>query len=546
MNGSGGETTRPLPRVRAPLPLPRPPDPGLGAGSGGGPRIALVGAGTAGAALVNALACAPPAGGGELLVVDPTEDPWRGRVFRADGAWVICNSPLRGMSVRPEDPDHAVRWLDARRPDAGPDTPPASATFVPRAVYGDYLREATADAVARLGGHGWTVSVLPRRAVRLRREESGLWLDTDDGRRTRCDTVVLAPGGDAGSDPYGLAGSPGYVDPPYPVDKALADVAPGASVGVVGTGLTAVDVVLGLAEQGHRGPVTLFSRSGLLPGVRASATEPVPLTVLVPERMDLLARRSPLSLDAVRGLLDEELRPFGCDVRRVAGDTRGGTALDRIDRRLSSPPDGRDLGLRVLQQALPAVGQDLWYLMSPQARRWTREHLQRVISALCCPMPRVNARRLAALLGEGRVRTVSGVGSIRPRPPHGFTVVSGDGARVVVDVVVNAVTPARRHVPRAARSLVERASADGLLLPHPFGGVCVERTTSRALDSTGRAQSDVHVLGELTFGAFHFVSGVPVLVNRAAQITADLGAAVGGCGPDRRASGRGYSAILVE
>ena len=83
------------------------------------------------------------------------------------------------------------------------------------------------------------------------------------------------------SDVYpGLRGSPGYSPSPWPhptIPKA-------ASVAIIGTGLSAVDAVKQLFAEGHTGPVTLASRGGRLPAVKASAADPFRrLTIATPE-----------------------------------------------------------------------------------------------------------------------------------------------------------------------------------------------------------------------------------------------------------------------
>ena len=49
---------------------------------------------------------------------------------------------------------------------------------------------------------------------------------------------------------------------------AMRELDPQARVLIIGSGLTMVDAVVSLQQAGHRGPVQIFSRHGLLPHVR--------------------------------------------------------------------------------------------------------------------------------------------------------------------------------------------------------------------------------------------------------------------------------------
>ena len=57
---------------------------------------------------------------------------------------------------------------------------------------------------------------------------------------------------------------PRYIADPWH-EPELADIPAEAPVAIIGTGLTAVDVVLSLLDQEHKGPIMALSRRGLLP-----------------------------------------------------------------------------------------------------------------------------------------------------------------------------------------------------------------------------------------------------------------------------------------
>lgn len=62
-----------------------------------------------------------------------------------------------------------------------------------------------------------------------------------------------------------------YYRPDSWAAETLADLPPEAAVLLVGTGLTMVDVVTSLLDQGHAGPIHALSRCGLLPERHAPA-----------------------------------------------------------------------------------------------------------------------------------------------------------------------------------------------------------------------------------------------------------------------------------
>ncbi|KIZ15551.1 hypothetical protein SNA_28890 [Streptomyces natalensis ATCC 27448] len=388
--------------------------------------------------------------------------------------------------------------------------------LVTRPAYGDYLHTATGGAIAQLEARGWRVRLVSERAARLRCEGSGVRLVTTGGRCHDLDRAVLAVGGNAYADPYRLSGTADYLPDPYPLAKRLAAIPRGCRVGILGTGLAAVDVAVALDALGHDGPVSMFCRSGLLPTVRGPHTA-YDLAHLTVPSIERAAGDGPLSLTALKRLVEAELHAAGSSLDRLRHTLHCQPPLAHLSAQLDAFRAGGDIGPQILQKAVPTVGQDLWYLLAPDAKRWVVDNLHRTVMALCCPMPLRNATRLARLLSTGQLTVRPGTTAIRPAPRRGFTIDTGAGP-VRVDLLVNTVTPARRRVPLAARRLLDNATTTGTLSRHPLGGIHLDRHTSQALTTHGRPRSSLYVLGELTSGAFYFISGMPVLVKRSADI----------------------------
>lgn len=101
-------------------------------------------------------------------------------------------------------------------------------------------------------------------------------------------------------------------------------------------GLTAVDVVKQLKAQGHSGTVTMASRSGLLPTVKARAADPFrPLTICtrgaVQSIVDVHGNKSNGLMDKYLQLLCDEMEKFDrdfCAEQQAKSEEKGGDSAN--------------------------------------------------------------------------------------------------------------------------------------------------------------------------------------------------------------------------
>lgn len=212
--------------------------------------VAIIGGGASGAlAAVNLAQQADPP---KLLVVEPRAELGLGIAYATRAPDHLLNVCAGNMSAFPDVPDHFLDWL-RREHDPAAD----AGVFAPRMVFGRYLQSL----VARSG------------AVHCRQTAAAVTVEGGsasvvlaDGAVVPVSRVVLALGhfppvdlprvsGDAVA--AGLYHRDPWADFSLPSDRD-------SPVVLIGTGLTAVDMVLRLREKGHRGPVTMVSRHGQL------------------------------------------------------------------------------------------------------------------------------------------------------------------------------------------------------------------------------------------------------------------------------------------
>jgi uncharacterized NAD(P)/FAD-binding protein YdhS len=478
-------------------------------------RIAIVGLGTAGACVLDSLGQAlGHRSDVTLTLYDPAAEPWVGRVFQPDSDCILANAPVSAMSIRYGDNAHVARWL-IRHGELEPDH--SGETFLPRAVYGRYIADHSTRLVGELRRRGWRVEFVRSRAASLERTRSGYTVGTSE-RRDEHDYVILCAGGSVLGDPFGLDAHEGYVADPYPTRERLCDIPAGAAVGIVGSGLTAVDVAVALHARGHAGPVRMYSRSGVLPYVRRPGPD-WSAEHLTDRIADLNISRGGLRLADLERVFDEEVRAWGGEAGGLFPPPPLHDPLSWLRRQRERPHDPRDLATFIFQKSVPTHWGDIWHALDPEDKRGIlNSPTLRDIMSRCCPMPQVNADKLIAMLDSGQLSIHGGVETVEPAS-RGFSVHLPTTTQHA-DYVVNAATPATYGVHPGVERLVTSAVDQGLARRHACGGLEVAGTTGAV--HGGRGTGGVYAVGDLTRGAFFFIFGLPVLVRRSADVAAAI------------------------
>lgn len=462
--------------------------------------IAIVGAGAAAVGLLDALA-ATASRPGEITIFEPSPHLWRGRPYGPDLDTVLVNSPPALMSIRHQDFGHYAAWLGARG--AAHLDELLGQPLVPRALYGQYLAHTAETALATLREDGWRVRIVAARVTGVARSGARLVLRTEDGRGHDADHVALCVGGGTPQDHYGLGRASGFVVDPYPLVHTLDQVPPGSDIAVIGSGLTAVDVVVSLAARGHTGQITLLSRSGVLPHVWQRPVNHRPRHVTAERVAALYREHGVVTLDDLIGLLRAELAEAGEDFEEFVAEllaTKTEEPVRRLRAQLAATAGSR-IGRRFLQETAHSVGPYAWRLLPEADRIRLRRHF-RVASSIASPMVPVNASAMMRLFDSGQLTVAPGIRKIEAA--NGLFHVRCDDGERTAGVVINAINPPPQAIPRAAEQLVESLLADGSAALHPSGGLVP-------------ADPRLHVVGDLAGGGPFITSSIPGIAAQAAR-----------------------------
>ena len=458
------------------------------------PIITIVGGGFAGTALALQLRRQPRLAEAEIHLIEPREAPGPGLAYTARRPEYLLNVRPGVLSLYPQEPGHFAEWL-ARQPESLGGAP----EFASRSAYGRYLREEMATLLAPAAGPGvvqWhhttalAAPLLPdgRRAVQLA-----------DGSSISSDQVVLALGNfppppPAGPDLRYLA-HPGFHANPWATGN-LRRIGPTEQVLLIGSGLTAVDVLLALRQDGHQVPLTVVARHGRWPAAHEPATKPYP---------NFYSRL------AAETTVSGAVAAFKHELRAAAAQGIG------------------------WQPVLDALRPDLGRIWAgwPQAEQHRfLQHLAGLWAVGRHRSPPQNAQAVASLVATGLVQMR--IGTVREIIPEGNLLRVRVGPRgaagswLTAQHVINCAGPLLDYG-RIAEPLVAGLREAGQLCPDPLHLGILTNDHGALLDDEGTAAPGLYTLGSSRRPAYFESTAVPELRQQAATLATHLEHISGEC-----------------
>lgn len=409
----------------------------------------------------------------EVIVIDPRPELGLGLAYSTPSLRHLLNVPAGKISALPMEPNHFLHWLQ-RNVDAEA-TP---MTFAPRAVFGRYIRSLLVTARG--------ITQKQTSVVDLKMRGNAAVLTLADGGQLWADLVVLATGN---FDPAVLPGieNEAVESGAYRHNAWLPDTFEGlaadAPVTLIGTGLTAVDVLLRLRELGHSGPITAVSRHGVFPQRHA---------VYTPAETKAIPHGTPTTCVAY-------LRALRCT---IASGVEWRAAVD----------------------SLRAVTNDLWLALPIVEQKRFRRHLQRrwdvVRHRMAPPIADLIDGEFAAgtlVLREGHLAGVTAGrdgAQVRLRTPAGLE--SFETARVI-----NCTGPSMNYR-RVDSPLLRSLFTQGLATAGPLGGGLDTTRCGSVLSASGQASSIIFNVGPGRLGTLLESIAIPEIREQAVEIATVL------------------------
>jgi uncharacterized NAD(P)/FAD-binding protein YdhS len=292
----------------------------------------------------------------------------------------------------------------------------------PRAIMGEYLKERFQEAHQKAQALGLGVELFSGSEVIDLEERSDdkihltvKQLSSESIFSCIADRILLATG-----HWFEKKDQPSYFPSPWPARQLLEKIPEGEKVAVIGTSLSAIEVVLTLTSNGHfirdnsnelvYVPPTnprkfaLYSRRGLLPKVRGKMGKYRNMFLTRKKLESLIAENQGyLNLEAVFQLLNSELEAaYGHAInwKAVVSFTRPPAELLQQyleDARHGDGPDGELVWQTVLHQSFDMV-REIYLRLSLEDRKRFDKTYTSVFFTHAATQPAINAEKMLALM----------------------------------------------------------------------------------------------------------------------------------------------------
>jgi uncharacterized NAD(P)/FAD-binding protein YdhS len=447
-------------------------------------KIAIIGGGATGTLLaVNLM---KHAGKQELEInlIEKRERLGRGVAYSTARDFHLLNVPAAKMGAFPDDVEHFHRWLVDNHYHYAPND------FVPRRIYGEYLRELFNETLRNKGDNA-VVNVLDDEAADVSIECARARIALASSAVLDSDVVVLAFGNflppHPKSDSQSFINAEKYFRNPWRADLT-EKIAVTDDVFIIGTGLTFADVVTSLYQNRHAGKIFGFSTRGLLPAVHR--------------------------LGFVYPSFSSELK----------SQTKITDLLKAVRRHIeAAETDGSDW--RAVIDSLRPQTQEIWQTLPEAEKRYFMQHLSRYWNVARHRLPPETWRILNKLraanqlrIGKGRLR------NIKAGEDGKFKITySADGIETSVsaDAVVNCIG-SESNYNRVESTLVANLLGKGLIKTDSLKMGIDAAPDGRTIGRNGALSDVILTAGTALKGVLWESTAMPEIRAQARQMALSL------------------------
>lgn len=446
--------------------------------------VCIIGGGFSGTA--TAIQLLETAADVQIKLINDTYPPAQGIAYSTSRYEHLLNVPAGRMSLFPQQPDHFINWLKAR-PDCEEWLQPTPAdAFVPRALYGIYMKE-----LLELYTKDARLELITARAIKAEKENDGYSITLAPQQTIHADALVLAMGNYQPAPPRlkdaNALQSTHYYNNPWD-DVFLKGLKDTDSILLIGTGLTMVDCVLSLRKENFGGKIIVASPRGYLP---ESHTTPG----MYPDFYEEYKGKP----------LDQIFRTVRTHIK------------DAIEKKIAWQAVIDSLRLHV---------QSVWQQMSKEEKQQFTSHLRHIWGVARHRLPESTHAQIHDSMDNGHMQIIGGRIVSVEENKNGFTVGIRPRREQSVETytvarIVNCTGP-QINYEEINDPFVKSLINNGIIYTDtPKMGVSAD-PDGKVLDKDGKPVKNVYTLGSLLRGVLWETTAVPDIRTQAEHVARQI------------------------
>ncbi|MBC7900898.1 MAG: FAD/NAD(P)-binding protein [Saprospiraceae bacterium] len=447
-------------------------------------KITIIGGGASGTLLaVNLL---KNAGDAPLAInlVEKRSAVGRGVAYSTTAGVHLLNVPAAKMGAFSNDIGNFYQWLTEK------DLPYDDHAFVPRKIYGNYLRETLEQAIANKPKN-IQFNIIDDEAVDMSVDDSQSQVILKSGEILVSDKVVLAFGNSLPPHPN-VENMDFTLAPKYFRDQwspeVYTKIEKSDSVLIIGTGLSMVDLTMHYHAVGHGGKIKALSTRGLLPAVHS------------------LGHTYPSFYD--------ELKPM----------TRITDLLKAVRRHIKKAESEGSNWRGVIDSLRPHTPQ-IWLDLPIAEKRYFMQHLSRYWNVARHRVPMEAAVILDEMQADGRLEVLKGrLQKIEVNPSGKFeTVFKTDGTEnsMETDAIINCIG-SQSNFEKLESPLVKSMVARGHIRNDELNLGIAALPNGRIIGKTGAPSNVLLTLGTALKGTLWETTAIPEIRTQAQALALQL------------------------
>lgn len=456
-------------------------------------KIAIIGAGIAGINVLRYYCENKKNESIELLIFDREDHAGRGLPFMEDDQALLLNQRQNRMSLDGKF-DGYINWLK--------DNDPVSVDreFTSRAQFGQYALDVFNKYIKKEN-----VKFYNELVEDIEKEDNKFKIKTKENFYL-VDGVHLCIGQLPLKDYYGLKNSKNFIETPYPLIDKKDRLLNTQRLGIIGSGLSAVDIIVFLYKYNYKGIIKTISRNGLFPLVRGKKAQ-----VKTPNLDIEIAKEKP-SLEAIIEAIKKDALNYKISFNMFK-ELLSMSVYEGFKFQLDHLEE-----LGILQEIIlknKYKYPDVWEKLSMSDRLEFMKNYKTLYLIWQSPMPKENTLKIMDLLEKDKLRIYSDIKDIKFYEQF---IITTKEKSLKADIIINATGPSMNLGKLAYENdtsrLIRKLYEDRLVDNEELGGIKIKYPSFSVISQKFGTMPNFKAHGELVIGNHFINNGISLISDK--------------------------------